>query len=76
MLRTSGRSAFCDTDWLRGLRQNLVGSRHSRKIGYARESRDAELEDPTSDSRLTSVRGISVPFYSQSILQEFEKCVG
>jgi len=30
-------------------------------------------EDPVSGSRLTSVREISVPFYSQSILQEFEE---
>src|SRR6266567_3177337 len=35
-----------------------------------------ELEFPIFDSRLTACGEISVPFYSQSILQEFEKSVG
>jgi hypothetical protein len=59
-----------------GLCQNLVSRRPFRKLGYACESRDAELAFPISGSRQTSVRERSVPFYSQSTLQELEIGVG
>jgi hypothetical protein len=42
-VNVGGRSETVDGDWLISLRWNLLSGRPSRKLGYARESRDAEL---------------------------------
>jgi hypothetical protein len=55
-VKISEKSTVSDKDWLSGLRQNLVSEQRSRKIGYAGESRDAELSFPVEISPLKDGR--------------------